>query len=159
MLTGLREHSVPHMGARKLALFVVCALLCLVSLSACNEDYGNLGGDMGDAQKMFKEAQRWHYMVLDSSEVTITEPYNQRNKLYLYASRNLIESGYDSTKCSIDGVPFRAVDSTYNISGPNGMALFLIGEIDIESLARQLVIEGDYPDGTLVLAYYDEDGR
>lgn len=111
---------------------------------------------MGDAQQMLEEAQSWHYMVLDSHGVTIEEPYSQKSKLYLYASRDLIESGFDPTSCSIDGTPFRTVDSTYNIPGPNGAALFLIGEMDVEGSAQQLTIEDGSPAGTLALAYKEE---
>ena len=57
-----------------------------------------------------------------------------RNKgeLYLFVSRDILDSHYDLSKVTLGDKPIKLVDSQFNLPGPGLKALFLVGKFDLK---------------------------
>lgn len=80
-------------------------------------------------QEEFAMNYSWVYDELKSGD-QLNTTYANKEPLYLFASRDLLETGYDFTQCKLGSDSFSAHDSHFNLPSSSGTALFLLAEFD-----------------------------
>ena len=103
-------------------LVMLLLLGSLFSLSACADD----------EEKAELASYHWETVAMSREEFRIPENYMNKNELYLFASRDILDSHYDLSKVTLGGERIKLVDSSFNLPGPGLKALFLVGKFDLK---------------------------
>ena len=103
-------------------LVMLLLLGSLFSLSACADD----------EEKAELASYHWETVAVSREEFRIPENYMNKNELYLFVSRDILDSHYDLSKVTLGGERIKLVDSSFNLPGPGLKALFLVGKFDLK---------------------------
>ena len=110
-------------------------------------------------QEEFALNSSWAYDELKSGD-HLGAAYANKAPLYLFASRDLFETGYDFTQCTLDGDSFSAHDSHFNLPSSSGAALFLAAEFDgVVSENAKLNCKSIPEKGQLAIGFQKEKGK
>ena len=74
----------------------------------------------------------WETVAMSREEFRIPENYMDKDELYLFVSRDILDSHYDLSKVTLGDKPIELVDSSFNLPGPGLKALFLVGKFDLK---------------------------
>ena len=112
-------------------LVMLLLLGSLFSLSACADD----------KEKAELASYHWETVAVSREEFRIPENYMNKNELYLFASRDILDSHYDLSKVTLGGERIKLVDSSFNLPGPGLKALFLVGKFDLKDKSSSCVLK------------------
>ena len=103
-------------------LVMLLLLGSLFSLSACADD----------EEKAELASYHWETVEVSREEFRIPENYMNKGELYLFASRDILDSHYDLSKVTLGGKRIKLVDSQFNLPSSGYKALFLVGKFDLK---------------------------
>ena len=69
---------------------------------------------------------------MSREEFRIPENYMDKDELYLFVSRDILDSHYDLSKVTLGDKRIKLVDSQFNLSSSGLKALFLVGKFDLK---------------------------
>ncbi|MCI6574471.1 MAG: hypothetical protein MSC53_04805 [Arcanobacterium sp.] len=108
---------------------VVLTVGALLLISAACAVFILLDRKIDAEREEFAANSSWTYNEVKNGD-QIDATYTNKEPLYLFASRDLIETGYDFNQCALDGASFNTRDSHFNLPAKSGTALFLVAEFD-----------------------------
>lgn len=78
-----------------------------------------------------------------------------QDELYLFVTRDILESDYDLSKVTIGDESITLVDSSFNLPGPENKALFLVGKFELndKSSSGVLIAPGINKTGDIAIGY------
>ena len=77
------------------------------------------------------------------------------DELYLFVSRDILDSHYDLSKVTLGDKRIKLVDSSFNLPGPGLKALFLVGKFDLKDkpASDDLKVPGIDKAGNVAIGY------
>ena len=103
-------------------LVMLLLLGSLFSLSACADD----------EEKAELASYHWETVAVSREEFRVPENYMSKDELYLFVSRDILDSHYDLSKVTLGDKPIKLVDSSFNLPSSGYKALFLVGKFDLK---------------------------
>lgn len=116
---------VKNMPKRIFTLIAGILLLTLIIVAI----FVLLDRKIDSEQEEFAMNSSWVYDELKSGDQLDTR-YANKEPLYLFASRDLLETGYDFTQCKLGNDSLSTHDSHFNLPSSSGTALFLVAKFD-----------------------------
>ena len=104
---------------------------CLVVLLLIGTLF-SLAGCADDEEKAELASYHWETVAVSRDEFRIPENYMNKDELYLFASRDILDSHYDLSKVTLGGKRIKLVDSQFNLPSSGYKALFLVGKFDLK---------------------------
>lgn len=129
-------------------VFAFLAVGALFSFTGCSEDVN---------KDEFAQA-KWHQMEVSQEELTLSDDFANQSELYLFISRDLIESDYEVSKATLGNENIELIDSSFNLTSPDFEALFLVGKFKLEDTENSKVLKVPSPitENEIVIAYKEE---
>lgn len=105
-----------------LSLVIVAGLL---SVSGC----------MGNREESPDELMKANWIIVEvtSDSFQLPDNFKDKNELFLFMSRSMIEVNYDLSRVTLGEVPLTEIDSTFNLTSSDFQALFLVGKFDLKN--------------------------
>ena len=103
-------------------LVVLLFLVALFSLAGCADD----------EEKAELASYNWETVAVSKEEFRLSDNYMNQDELYLFVSRDILDSRYDLSKVTLGDKRIKLVDSSFNLPGPGFKALFLVGKFDLK---------------------------
>ena len=127
---------------------------CLVMLLLLGSLF-SLSGCADDEEKAELASYHWETVAVSQEEFRIPENYINKDELYLFVSRDILDSHYDLSKVTLGDKPIKLVDSSFNLPGPGLKALFLVGKFDLKdkSSSDVLKVPGINKTGNVAIGY------
>ena len=127
---------------------------CLVMLLLLGSLF-SLAGCADDEEKAELASYRWETVAVSREEFRIPENYMNKDELYLFVSRDILDSHYDLSKVTLGNKRIKLVDSSFNLPGPGLKALFLVGKFDLKdkSSSDVLKVPGINKTGNVSIGY------
>ncbi|PNH20028.1 hypothetical protein B7R76_02360 [Mageeibacillus indolicus] len=113
---------------------------CLVMLLLLGTLF-SLVGCADDDEKAELASYHWETVAVSQEEFRIPENYMNKDELYLFVSRDILDSHYDLSKVTLGDKPIKLVDSSFNLPGPGLKALFLVGKFDLKDKSSSDVLK------------------
>ena len=104
---------------------------CLVVLLLIGTLF-SLAGCADDEEKAELASYHWETVAVSWEEFRIPENYMNKDELYLFVSRDILDSHYDLSKVTLGDKRIKLVDSSFNLPGPGLKSLFLVGKFDLK---------------------------
>ena len=146
---------VKSMSKRIVALIAGILLFTLIIVAI----FVVLDRKIDSEQEEFAMNSSWVYDELKSGDQLGTAYANQE-PLYLFASRDLLGTGYDFTQCKLGSDSFSAHDSHFNLPSSSGTALFLVAKFDrAASEDAKLNCKSIPEKGQLAIGFQKEKGK
>ena len=92
----------------------------------------SLAGCTDDKEKAELASYHWETVVVSSEEFRIPNNYMNQDELYLFVTRDILDSHYDLSKVTLGDKRIKLIDSSFNLPGPGLKALFLVGKFDLK---------------------------
>lgn len=126
-------------------LVVLLLLGTLFSLSACADD----------EEKAEFASYHWEMVEVSQKEFRIPENYMNKDELYLFVSRDILDSHYDLSKVTLGDKRIKLVGSSFNLPSSGHKALFLVGKFDLKDKpgSDDLKVPGLNKTGNVAIAY------
>ncbi len=92
---------------------------------------------------------------MSREEFRIPENYMDKDELYLFVSRDILDSHYDLSKVTLGDKRIKLVDSQFNLSSSGLKALFLVGKFDLKDKSSSdiLKVPGINKTGNVAVGY------
>lgn len=92
---------------------------------------------------------------MSREEFRIPENYMDKDELYLFVSRDILDSHYVLSKVALGDKRIKLVDSQFNLSSSGLKALFLVGKFDLKdkSSSNVLKVPGINKTGNVAVGY------
>lgn len=113
---------------------------CLVVLLLIGSLF-SLAGCTDDEEKAELASYHWETVAVSQEEFRIPENYMNKDELYLFVTRDILDSHYDLSKVTLGDKPIKLVDSSFNLPGPGLKALFLVGNFDLKDKSSSDVLK------------------
>lgn len=113
---------------------------CLVVLLLLGSLF-SLAGCADDEEKAKLASYHWETVAVSQEEFRIPENYMNHDELYLFVSRDILDSHYDLSKVTLGDKPIKLVDSSFNLPGSGLKALFLVGKFDLKDKSSSVVLK------------------
>ena len=126
----MRSKTIFHKNIFQSCLVVLLSLGCLVMLLLLGSLF--LAGCADDNEKAELASYHWETVAVSREEFHIPENYINKDELYLFVSRDILDSHYDLSKVTLGDKPIKLVDSQFNLPGSGLKALFLVGKFDLK---------------------------
>lgn len=110
---------------------VVLLLVALFPLACCSDD----------TEKAELASYKWETVAVSQEEFQLPADYMNHDELYLFVSRDVLESHYDLSQVTLNDKPITLVDSSFNVPGPGAKALFLVGTFDVNDASSAGVLK------------------
>ena len=125
-------------------LVMLLLLGSLFSLAGCADD-----------EKAELASYHWETVAVSQEEFRIPENYMNKDELYLFVSRDILDSHYDLSKVTLGDKPIKLVDSSFNLPGSGLKALFLVGKFDLKDKSSSVVLKvpGINKTGNVAIGY------
>ena len=104
---------------------------CLVMLLLLGSLF-SLAGCSDDDEKAALASYHWETVAVSKKEYRLPDDYMNKGELYLFASRDILDSHYDLSKVTLGDKPIKLVDSQFNLPSSGYKALFLVGKFDLK---------------------------
>ena len=104
---------------------------CLVMLLLLGSLF-SLAGCADDEEKAELASYHWETVAVSQEEFRIPENYINKDELYLFVSRDILDSHYDLSKVTLGDKRIKLVDSQFNLPSSGYKALFLVGKFDLK---------------------------
>ena len=126
-------------------LVMLLLLGSLFSLSACADD----------EEKAELASYHWETVEVSQKEYRLPDDYMNKGELYLFVSRDILDSHYDLSKVTLGDKPIKLVDSQFNLPSSGLKALFLVGKFDLKdkSSSDVLKVPGINKTGNVAVGY------
>ena len=118
----MRSKTIFRKNIFQSCLVVLLLLGTLFSLAGCADD----------EEKAKLASYHWETVAVSQEEFRIPENYMNHDELYLFVSRDILDSHYDLSKVTLGDKRIKLVDSSFNLPGPGLKALFLVGKFDLK---------------------------
>ena len=105
---------------------------CLVVLLLLGSLF-SLAGCADDEEKAELASYHWETVAVSQEEFRIPENYMNKDELYLFVSRDILDSHYDLSKVTLGDKRIKLVDSQFNLPSSGYKALFLVGKFDLKN--------------------------
>ncbi|RFD76177.1 hypothetical protein AXE75_02330 [Gardnerella vaginalis] len=127
-------------------LVMLLLLGSLFSLSACADD---------DEEKAELASYHWETVEVPQKEYRLPDDYMNKGELYLFVSRDILDSHYDLSKVTLGDKRIKLVDSQFNLPSSGYKALFLVGKFDLKNKPSSdvLKVPGLNKTGNVAIAY------
>ena len=127
---------------------------CLVMLLLLGTLF-SLAGCADDDEKAALASYHWETVAVSQEEFRIPENYMNKDELYLFVSRDILDSHYDLSKVTLGDKPVKLVDSQFNLPSSGLKALFLVGKFDLKdkSSSDVLKVPGINKTGNVAIGY------
>lgn len=127
---------------------------CLVMLLLLGTIF-SLAGCADDDEKAELASYHWETVEVSQKEYRLPDDYMNKGELYLFVSRDILDSHYDLSKVTLGDKPIKLVDSSFNLPGPGLKALFLVGKFDLKdkSSSDVLKVPGLNKAGNVAIGY------
>lgn len=114
-----------------------------------------LVGCSDDKEKAELASYHWETAAVSSEEFYLPDSYMNQDELYLFVTRDILESDYDLSKVTIGDESITLVDSSFNLPGPENKALFLVGKFELndKSSSGVLIAPGINKTGDIAIGY------
>ncbi len=113
---------------------------CLVMLLLLGSLF-SLAGCADGEEKAELASYHWETVAVSQEEFRIPENYMNKDELYLFVSRDILDSHYDLSKVTLGDKRIKLVDSSFNLPGPGLKALFLVGKFDLKDKSSSDVLK------------------
>ena len=104
---------------------------CLVMLLLLGSLF-SLAGCADDEEKAELASYHWETVEVSQKEYRLPDNYMNKGELYLFVSRDILDSHYDLSKVTLGDKPIKLVDSQFNLPSSGYKALFLVGKFDLK---------------------------
>ena len=130
---------------------------CLVVLLLLGSLF-SLAGCADDEEKAELASYHWETVAVSQEEFRIPENYMNKDELYLFVSRDILDSHYDLSQVTLGGKRIKLVDSSFNLPGSGYKALFLVGKFDLKDKpdSDDLKVPGLNKTGNVAIAYKEK---
>ncbi len=127
---------------------------CLVMLLLLGSLF-SLAGCADDEEKAELASYHWETVAVSKKEYRLPDDYMNKGELYLFASRDILDSHYDLSKVTLGDKPIKLVDSQFNLPSSGYKALFLVGKFDLKdkSSSNVLKVPGIDKAGNVAVGY------
>lgn len=127
---------------------------CLVMLLLLGSLF-SLAGCADDEEKAELASYHWETVEVSQKEYRLPDDYMNKGELYLFVSRDILDSHYDLSKVTLGDKRIKLVDSSFNLPGPGLKALFLVGKFDLKdkSSSDVLKVPGLNKAGNVAIGY------
>ena len=127
---------------------------CLVMLLLLGTIF-SLAGCADDDEKAELASYHWETVEVSQKEYRLPDDYMNKGELYLFVSRDILDSHYDLSKVTLGDKRIKLVDSSFNLPGPGLKALFLVGKFDLKdkSSSDVLKVPGINKTGNVAIGY------
>ena len=127
---------------------------CLVMLLLLGTIF-SLAGCADDDEKAELASYHWETVEVSQKEYRLPDDYMNKGELYLFVSRDILDSHYDLSKVTLGDKRIKLVDSSFNLPGPGLKALFLVGKFDLKdkSSSDVLKVPGLNKAGNVAIGY------
>lgn len=127
---------------------------CLVMLLLLGTIF-SLAGCADDDEKAELASYHWETVEVSQKEYRLPDDYMNKGELYLFVSRDILDSHYDLSKVTLGDKRIKLVDSSFNLPGPGLKALFLVGKFDLKdkSSSDVLKVPGIDKAGNVAIGY------
>lgn len=127
---------------------------CIVMLLLLGSLF-SLAGCADDEEKAELASYHWETVEVSQKEYRLPDDYMNKGELYLFVSRDILDSHYDLSKVTLGDKPIKLVDSSFNLPGPGLKALFLVGKFDLKdkSSSDVLKVPGLNKAGNVAIGY------
>ena len=114
-----------------------------------------LSGCADDKEKAELLSYHWETVAVSREKFRIPENYMNHDELYLFVSRDILDSHYDLSKVTLGDKHIKLVNSSFNLPGPGHKALFLVGKFDLKDKPGSAVlkIQGIKKKGNVAIGY------
>ena len=125
-------------------LVMLLLLGTLFSLAGCADD-----------DKAALASYHWETVAVSREEFRIPENYMNKDELYLFVSRDILDSHYDLSKVTLGDKRIKLVESSFDLPGPGLKALFLVGKFDLKNKpsSNVLKVPGINKAGNVAIGY------
>ena len=113
---------------------------CLVMLLLLGTLF-SLAGCADDDEKAELASYHWETVAVSQEEFRIPENYMNKDELYLFVSRDILDSHYDLSKVTLGDKHIKLVDSQFNVPSSGYKALFLVGKFDLKDKSSSVVLK------------------
>ncbi len=103
---------------------------CLVMLLLLGSIFSLAG--CADDEKAELASYHWETVEVSQKEYRLPDDYMNKGELYLFVSRDVLDSHYDLSKVTLGDKPIKLVDSQFNLPSSGYKALFLVGKFDLK---------------------------
>ena len=92
---------------------------------------------------------------MSQKEYRLPDDYMNKDELYLFVSRDILDSHYDLSKVTLGDKRIKLVDSQFNLPSSGYKALFLVGKFDLKdkSSSDVLKVPGLNKAGNVAIGY------
>ena len=127
---------------------------CLVMLLLLGSLF-SLAGCADDEEKAELASYHWETVEVSQKEYRLPDDYMNKGELYLFVSRDILDSHYDLSKVTLGDKRIKLVDSSFNLPGPGLKALFLVGKFDLKDKPSSCVLKvpGINKTGNVAIGY------
>ena len=127
------------------SLVMLLVLSTLFSLAGCADD----------KEKTELASYHWETVEVSQEEFHLPDNYMNQDELYLFVTRDVLDSHYDLSKVTLGDHPIKLVDSSFNLPSSGLKALFLVGKFDLKdkSSSDVLKIPGINKTDTVAIGY------
>lgn len=127
---------------------------CLVMLLLLGSLF-SLAGCTDDEEKAKLASYHWETVAVSREEFRIPENYMNKDELYLFVSRDILDSHQDLSKVTLGDKHIKLVNSSFNLPGPRLKALFLVGKFDLKDKSGSAVLKvpGFKKKGNVAIGY------
>ena len=127
---------------------------CLVMLLLLGSLF-SLAGCSDDDEKAVLASYHWETVEVSQKEYRLPDDYMNKGELYLFVSRDILDSHYDLSKVTLGDKRIKLVDSSFNLPGPGLKALFLVGKFDLKDKPSSCVLKvpGINKTGNVAIGY------
>lgn len=127
---------------------------CLVMLLLLGSLF-SLAGCTDDEEKAKLASYHWETVAVSREEFRIPENYMNKDELYLFVSRDILDSHQDLSKVTLGDKHIKLVNSSFNLPGPGLKALFLVGKFDLKDKPGSAVLKvpGFKKKGNVAIGY------
>ena len=127
---------------------------CIVMLLLLGSLF-SLAGCADDEEKAELASYHWETVEVSQKEYRLPDDYMNKGELYLFVSRDILDSHYDLSKVTLGDKRIKLVDSSFNLPGPGLKALFLVGKFDLKDKPSSCVLKvpGINKTGNVAIGY------
>ncbi len=127
---------------------------CLVMLLLLGSLF-SLAGCTDDEEKAKLASYHWETVAVSREEFRVPENYMHKDELYLFVSRDILDSHQDLSKVTLGSKHIKLVNSSFNLPGPGLKALFLVGKFDLKDKPGSAVLKvpGFRKKGNVAIGY------
>ncbi len=153
----MRSKTIFRKNIFQSCLVMILSLGCLVVLLSLGSLFF-LAGCADDNEKAELASYHWETVAVSREEFHIPENYINKDELYLFVSRDILDSHYDLSKVTLGGKHIKLVDSSFNLPSPGLKALFLVGKFDLKNRSSSdiLKVPGLNKAGDVAIGYKEK---